>query len=238
MVRWYGGFDSYIVAQEFNCIEDVNTPIYSPSMGRKIQREDELEINHLPYMTWLQWQTELSKHKFAVHLMTTHAAGTFALNCAYHGIPCIGYRGLDTQEQLHPMLSVKYGNITHAKEKARRLIRDKKFYDRCSQKAKENYNEYYSEKIFGLVGDNFNNEDTIKKLPGNYAIGHNRYSTTGGKILRNVQPFFADTNAGGIGVSHNGNFTNAITLRNKLVQEGAIFYTTSDTETIVQLIAK
>ena len=97
---------------------------------------------------------------------------------------------------------------------------------------------YYSEKRFGLVGDNFNNEDTIKKLPGNYAIGHNRYSTTGNNILRNIQPFFADTNAGGIGVSHNGNLTNSISLRNKLVEEGAIFYTTSDTETIVQLIAK
>ena len=98
--------------------------------------------------------------------------------------------------------------------------------------------KYHSEKRFGLVGDNFNNEDTIRKLPGLYAIGHNRYSTTGGKILRNVQPFFADTNAGGIGVSHNGNFTNAITLRKKLVEDGAIFYTTSDSETIVQLIAR
>ena len=99
-------------------------------------------------------------------------------------------------------------------------------------------NNYYSEKRFGIVGDNFNNQETIKKLPGYYAIGHNRYSTTGGKILRNVQPFFADTNAGGIGVSHNGNLTNAITLRKKLVEDGAIFYTTSDTETIVQLIAR
>ncbi len=99
-------------------------------------------------------------------------------------------------------------------------------------------NKYHSEKRFGLVGDNFNKEKVLKNLPGNYAIGHNRYSTTGGAALRNVQPFFADTNAGGIGVSHNGNLTNAITLRNKLVKNGAIFYTTSDTETIVQLIAK
>jgi len=98
--------------------------------------------------------------------------------------------------------------------------------------------KYHSEKRFGLVGDNFNKEKVLKKLPGKYAIGHNRYSTTGGTALRNVQPFFADTNAGGIGVAHNGNLTNAITLRNKLVQEGAIFYTTSDTEVIVQLIAK
>ena len=98
--------------------------------------------------------------------------------------------------------------------------------------------KYHSEKRFGLVGDSFNKEKVLKKLPGKYAIGHNRYSTTGGAALRNVQPFFADTNAGGIGVAHNGNLTNAITLRKKLVQEGAIFYTTSDTETIVQLIAK
>ena len=97
---------------------------------------------------------------------------------------------------------------------------------------------YYSEKRFGLVGDNFNKEKILKKLQGNYAIGHNRYSTTGENTLRNLQPFFADTNAGGIGVAHNGNLTNSISLRNKLVGEGAIFYTTSDTETIVQLIAK
>ena len=97
---------------------------------------------------------------------------------------------------------------------------------------------YHSEKRWGLVGDNFNKEKVLKKLPGNFAIGHNRYSTTGGTTLRNIQPFFADTNAGGIGVAHNGNLTNAITLRKKLVEDGAIFYTTSDTETIVQLIAR
>ncbi|MDB4189624.1 amidophosphoribosyltransferase [Candidatus Pelagibacter sp.] len=98
--------------------------------------------------------------------------------------------------------------------------------------------KYHSEKRFGLVGDNFNKEKVLKNLLGKYAIGHNRYSTTGENTLRNIQPFFADTNAGGIGVAHNGNLTNSVTLRNKLVQDGAIFYTTSDTETIVQLIAK
>ena len=98
--------------------------------------------------------------------------------------------------------------------------------------------KYYSEKRFGLVGDNFNKEKVLKNLKGNHAIGHNRYSTTGENTLRNIQPFFADTNAGGIGVAHNGNLTNSISLINKLVEDGAIFYTTSDTETIVQLIAK
>ena len=98
--------------------------------------------------------------------------------------------------------------------------------------------KYHSEKRFGLVGDNFSKEKVIKTLPGRFAIGHNRYSTTGGTALRNIQPFFADTNAGGIGVAHNGNLTNAIKLRDKMVQEGSIFYTTSDTETIVKLIAR
>ena len=97
---------------------------------------------------------------------------------------------------------------------------------------------YFSEKRFGLVGDNFNNKKVLEKLPGNFAIGHNRYSTTGGTTLRNIQPFFADTQAGGIGVAHNGNLTNALTLRKKLVKNGAIFHSTSDTEVIIQLIAK
>ena len=97
---------------------------------------------------------------------------------------------------------------------------------------------YHSEKRQGLVGDHFTDPDTIKKLPGNSAIGHNRYSTTGETSLRNIQPFFADLHIGGLSVAHNGNLTNALLLRETLVKEGAIFRTTSDTETIVQLIAK
>jgi amidophosphoribosyltransferase len=97
---------------------------------------------------------------------------------------------------------------------------------------------YYSEKRQGLVGDHFTKGEVIKKLPGNFAIGHNRYSTTGETSIRNIQPFFADLHAGGLAISHNGNLTNAISLRDTLVKDGAIFRTTSDTETIVQLIAK
>ncbi len=97
---------------------------------------------------------------------------------------------------------------------------------------------FHSEKRQGLVGDHFTNIETIKKLPGNSAIGHNRYSTTGETSLRNIQPFFADLYHGGLSIAHNGNLTNAITLRNDLVKNGSIFRTTSDTETIVQLIAK
>ena len=97
---------------------------------------------------------------------------------------------------------------------------------------------FHSERKLGLVGDNFTKGKIIQDLPGQYAIGHNRYSTTGKTTLRNIQPFFADLHGAGVSISHNGNLTNAITLREKLVKDGAIFHTTSDTETIVQLIAK
>jgi len=97
---------------------------------------------------------------------------------------------------------------------------------------------YHSEKRQGLVGDHFTNPETLKKLPGEFSIGHNRYSTTGETSLRNIQPFFADLHMGGLSIAHNGNLTNALLLREILVKEGAIFRTTSDTETIVQLIAR
>ena len=97
---------------------------------------------------------------------------------------------------------------------------------------------YHSEKRQGLVGDHFTKSDVIKRLPGKFAIGHNRYSTTGETSLRNIQPFFADLHMGGLSIAHNGNITNALVLREALVKDGAIFRTTSDTETIVQLIAK
>ena len=97
---------------------------------------------------------------------------------------------------------------------------------------------YHSEKRQGLVGDHFTNPEILKKLPGSFAIGHNRYSTTGETSLRNIQPFFADLHMGGLSIAHNGNLTNALMLREALVKDGAIFRTTTDTETIVQLLAK
>ncbi len=97
---------------------------------------------------------------------------------------------------------------------------------------------FYSIKRRGLVGDNFTDPKVIEQLKGNVAIGHNRYSTTGAPMIRNIQPFFADLHTGGLSIAHNGNLTNAISIREKMVKEGAIFQTTSDTETLVQLIAK
>jgi len=96
---------------------------------------------------------------------------------------------------------------------------------------------FHTHRALGLVGDNFNSEAVINRLPGARAIGHVRYSTTGETILRNVQPLFADFAFGGMAIAHNGNLTNAYRIRRALVRQGCIFQSTSDTETINHLIA-
>ncbi len=97
--------------------------------------------------------------------------------------------------------------------------------------------QFHSEKRIGLVGDNFNKASVIERLKGDMAVGHNRYSTTGDTVLRNVQPLFADLDIGGFAVAHNGNLTNALTLRKELVGSGAICQSTSDTEVILHLVS-
>jgi hypothetical protein len=143
-VNWYGGFDSYIVAQE------ITDTVYAPSMGRKQSGEEEL-VNHLPYMNWKQWIHKLNEFKIGIHLMRTHAAGTFALNCAYLGIPCIGYEGLDTQEICHPELTIKLGDLEEAKKLITSLKEDEKFYNHCSHITKQHYKKYYSEDKFNKI---------------------------------------------------------------------------------------
>jgi len=96
---------------------------------------------------------------------------------------------------------------------------------------------FYSHKALGLVDSNFSDVNVIDKLKGSAAIGHNRYSTSGEPALRNVQPMYADMDFGGFTVAHNGNLTNAHMLRKELVKRGSIFQSTSDTETIVHLVA-
>ena len=98
--------------------------------------------------------------------------------------------------------------------------------------------QFHSQRRIGLVSDHFTKKRVIDSLPGASAMGHVRYTTTGEPALRNVQPLFADLAVGGFAVAHNGNLTNAMTLRNELVKDGAIFQSTSDTETILQLIAR
>jgi amidophosphoribosyltransferase len=97
---------------------------------------------------------------------------------------------------------------------------------------------FHSERRLGLVGDAFSRREVIDRLPGNTAVGHVRYSTTGETILRNVQPLFAELNAGGFAVGHNGNLTNGLTLRRQLVRDGAMMQSTTDTEVILHLVAR
>ena len=96
---------------------------------------------------------------------------------------------------------------------------------------------FHSHKGLGLVGDNFGDARVIASLPGVQAVGHNRYATTGDTILRNVQPLYADFEFGGFAVAHNGNLTNALSLRRALVRRGCLFQSTTDSEVFVHLIA-
>ena len=141
-VSWYGGFDSFMVAMY------LQDNITAPSLGRK-QDEEKLieEINYLPYLSWRDWIVELGKYNVGVHLMRTHAAGTFAMNCAFHGIPCIGYKGLDTQETLHPLTTVNVGDLEAANEVAKKLKEDD-FYWLCSQTAEKRFDDHYTERAW------------------------------------------------------------------------------------------
>ena len=140
MVSWYGGFDSYMIARE------IGNPIWAPSMGRKQPQEDAIQdISYMAYMNWREWITALSQFNIGIHLMRTHAAGTFAMNCSFHSIPCIGYRGLDSQEILHPNTTVEVGDLESAKEIALKLKNDEEFYKGCSEETQYRFNEFYTE---------------------------------------------------------------------------------------------
>lgn len=135
--RWYGGMESFIIASEFNL------PIWGQTSHAT--RKDEWHlIEHLPRVTWIEWMRQLSTFKYAVHLMPTVAAGTFSLNCAYFGIPCIGNQLVDTQRICHPELSVDVADLDSARKLAVRLRDDVEFYDECSKTAQENYKQYYT----------------------------------------------------------------------------------------------
>ncbi len=96
---------------------------------------------------------------------------------------------------------------------------------------------FHTHRAMGHVAGNFDRDDIIRALPGAVACGHVRYSTTGETALRNVQPLYAELSTGGFAVAHNGNISNAMRLRKELVRRGSIFQSTSDTETIIHLVA-
>lgn len=148
---WYSGQDSYFIAQE------LGEQMYAPSMGRKQNGEELIEeIIYLPYMNWSKWMVELNKMKYAVHLMRTWAAGTFSLNMAFLGVPCIGWgsndekniHGVDTQRLLFPELTIPLGDMITARKIAKHLKENEQFYTHCSEYSKKMYNKLYSESIF------------------------------------------------------------------------------------------
>ena len=132
--RWYGGFESYIVASEFNM------PIWAQTSHATREHEGQMDgLHHLPRLMWIDWMKELSKFKYAIHLMPTVAAGTFSLNCAYFGIPTIGNIEVDTQRICHPNLSVDVYDVEKARIMAKQLKNDYDFYIQCSLEAKNAY---------------------------------------------------------------------------------------------------
>ena len=138
-VRDYGGFDSYQVALE------TTDDITSISTGRMKPEEKDL-FKHLGWMFWSEWINVLSQYHVGVQLGTA-AAGTFNLNCSFHGIPCIGYSNVNTQRILHPSTTVEVGDIGGAKKIAKKL-KDDKFYNSCMKETSKNYEKYYSETKF------------------------------------------------------------------------------------------
>ncbi len=141
--RWYGGFDSYIVANVFE------TDITFPSMGRMAKEESSIKgISHLPYLLWKEWIMALNNFKYAVHLIPMTIGGTFSLNCAYLGIPCIGNERSNTQRLCFPDLSVDVHNVGKARSFAKQLKNEPSFYDDISKKAKNNYKTHFSLDVY------------------------------------------------------------------------------------------
>ena len=135
--RWYGGFQSYIVSDEFGVEK------WTQESHAKREYEAQIEdLNHLPRLSWVDWMKTLSTFKYAVHLMPTVAAGTFSLNCAYFGIPCIGNKNVDTQRICHPLLSVDVEDVETARKLAT-MLKNPNFYKECSEVAKQNYRKFY-----------------------------------------------------------------------------------------------
>lgn len=141
--RWYGGFESYLVASNFNL------PIWTQTSHAMRDNEDLVDnLNHLPRLSWTDWMYSLSQFKYAVHLMPTIAAGTFYLNCAYFGIPCIGNKFVDTQRVCFPELSIDVSDVYSANVLVDKLKNDSTFYEECSNYAKENYSKHFGIESF------------------------------------------------------------------------------------------
>lgn len=137
----YRGFDSWVIGNEFNL------PLCGFKSGKFKPGEEQNGVNYLPWMDWSQFMFELSKCKFGVQTYQA-SAGQFPLNCAYLGIPCIGYNDINTQKDLFPSLSVERGDIQSARKLVHKLQNDSEFYSRASKMSKQLYTQLYAEDKF------------------------------------------------------------------------------------------
>lgn len=148
----YNGFSQIILAHNTGMEIDI------PPMGESRMPKDSwgmapnLGINYLPYMSWIEWMYNLSRYKIGYMLMPAMASGSFALNCAYLGIPCIGWKKADTQRILFPDLAIDLFDNKKALELTLKLTNDPDFYNKVSTKAKEIYHkEFTQEKMLELL---------------------------------------------------------------------------------------
>nr|WP_235924082.1 amidophosphoribosyltransferase [Pseudoroseicyclus tamaricis] len=111
----------------------------------------------------------------------------------------------------------------------------------CGMVTHDTETGFHSARRMGIVRDNFTSSEVMATLPGEIGIGHVRYSTAGSKgqtAIRDVQPFFGEFSMGGAALAHNGNITNAASLRRELIERGSIFQSSSDSECIIHLMAR
>lgn len=141
--RWYGGFQSYMACEEIPYEKYVQTSHSSRDGENQIP-----DLTVLPRMYWFEWMKTLSTFKYAVHMMPTVAAGTFSLNCAYFGIPCVGNIKVDTQRKCFPDLSIEAEDVEGARKLCRKLYTDKDFYKQQSQDGKWRYREFFRKEVY------------------------------------------------------------------------------------------
>ena len=137
----YRGFDAWVIGREFEL------PMTGFKSGKFKEHEERNGVNYLSWMPWRDFMFELSKHKYGVQCYQA-SAGQFPLNCAYFGIPCVGYSDINTQRHLFPELSVDRGDIVSARKLVNKLKDDSEFYNDVSSFSKLTYENMYSEKIF------------------------------------------------------------------------------------------
>tara|TARA_Y100000593_G_scaffold17200_1_gene34371 strand:+ start:676 stop:1674 length:999 start_codon:yes stop_codon:yes gene_type:complete len=137
----YRGFDAWVMGVQFGL------PMTGFKSGKFKEGEGGQAVNYLPWMYWTDFMYELSKHKYGIQCYQA-SAGQFPLNCAYFGIPCVGYNDVNTQRDLFPELSVDRGDIVSAKKIINELKSSSELYERVSINAKNKYIELYSETAF------------------------------------------------------------------------------------------